>query len=163
MPSPAGYSRAQIRLHWIVAALIVLQFVLHEPIAEAWDALREGAAVSFNPLIAAHVFGGLAVLAFALWRLALRARRGAPPPPQAEHPALKLAAKVAHASLYALMVAMPVTGAAAWFGGVDAAADAHEAMKPLLLGLVALHVAASLYHQFVLRTDLMSRMRKPAS
>jgi cytochrome b561 len=31
MASPAGYSRPQIALHWIVAALIAAQFLLHEP------------------------------------------------------------------------------------------------------------------------------------
>ena len=81
VPKPKGYSRAQIALHWIVAVLIVLQFVLHEPMAEAWDKVEDGIAVAFDPVVALHVFGGLAVLAFALWRIVLRQRRGAPPPP----------------------------------------------------------------------------------
>ena len=163
MSSPTGYTRAQIRLHWIVALLIVLQFVLHEPISQAWRAIRQGAEMEFSPLIPMHVFGGLLILALVVWRLALRATHGAPPPPAAEHPTLKLAAKAAHGALYALMIGLPVSGALAWLGGVGPAAGAHGVMKTLLLALVALHVAASVYHQFVLKTDLMARMRKPTA
>ena len=160
MPSPKGYSRTQIALHWAVAVLIVLQFVLHEPIAHAWDQVKDGLAVEFSPLVAVHVFGGVLVLAFALWRLALRKTRGAPPPPAAEPAPLKMAAQIGHLALYALMILMPVSGAAAWFGGVDFAAEVHEAMKPALLILVAVHVAASLWHQFWLKDGLMLRMKR---
>ena len=161
VPKPKGYSRAQIALHWIVAVLIVLQFVLHEPMAEAWDRVEDGIAVAFDPVVALHVFGGLAVLAFALWRIVLRQRRGAPPPPESEPAPLRLAAHLGHMALYALMVLMPVSGAVAWFGTVEAAAEAHEAMKPALLILVLVHVAAALWHQFWLKDGLMLRMKRP--
>jgi len=162
MSAPKGYSRAQIALHWIVAVLIVPQFVLHDGIAAAWDKVEDGIAVGFDPLVAGHVIGGIAILALAIWRLALRARRGAPPPPEAEHPALKLVAKATHGGLYLLLVLMPVSGLAAWFGGVEPAAEAHETMKVVLLALVALHVVGALYQQFVLKTNLMERMKRPA-
>ena len=162
MSAPKGYSRAQIALHWIVAALIVPQFVLHDGIAEAWDKLEDGIAAGFDPLVAGHVVGGIAILALVIWRLSLRARRGAPPPPEAEHPALKLVAKATHGGLYLLLVLMPVSGLAAWFGGVEAAAEAHETMKVALLALVLLHVAGALYQQFVLKTNLMERMKRAA-
>ena len=161
VPKPKGYSRAQIALHWIVAVLIVLQFVLHEPMAEAWDRVEDGIAVAFDPVVALHVFGGLAVLAFALWRIVLRQRRGAPPPPESEPAPLRLAAHLGHMALYALMVLMPVSGAVAWFGTVEAAAEVHEAMKPAMLILVLVHVAAALWHQFWLKDGLMLRMKRP--
>lgn len=161
-PAAAGYSRAQIALHWIVALLIVPQFVLHDAMSEAWDRVEDGLEVTFDPLVAAHVFGGLAVLALVLWRLVLRARRAAPPPPEAEHPALKLVAKAVHGGLYLVALLLPVSGAAAWFGGIEAAAEGHEVLKALLLALVALHVAGALYHQFVLRTNIMDRMKRAA-
>ncbi|MCR9150244.1 MAG: cytochrome b/b6 domain-containing protein [Rhodobacteraceae bacterium] len=162
MSAPMGYSRAQIALHWIVAVLIVPQFVLHDGIAAAWDKIEDGIAVGFDPLVAGHVFGGIAILALVVWRLALRARRGAPPPPEAEHPALKLVAKATHGGLYLLLIVMPVSGLVAWFGGVETAAEAHETMKIALLALVVLHVAGALYQQFVLKTNLMERMKRPA-
>jgi cytochrome b561 len=162
MSHPKGYSRTQIFLHWGVAALIVAQFVLHEPIAEAWDAIEDGLSVSFNPLVAAHVFGGIAILLLAIWRLFLRAARGVPAAPDSEPPVLRKAAHVAHLALYGLMLAMPISGIVAWFGGVEAAAEVHEAMKPALLILVALHVVATLWHQFWLRDGLLARMKHPA-
>ncbi|QKV19695.1 cytochrome b [Oricola thermophila] len=160
-PVPAGFSAAQIRLHWIVFVLIVLQYVLHEPMSDAWRAIRRGEDFAFDPLVAAHVFGGLLVLLLAIWRLALRARRGAPPPPDREPAILKRAAAATHFGLYALMFLMPVSGMAAWFGHIDAAAAAHSIMRVILLALVALHVAGALYHQFVLKTDVLNRMRRP--
>jgi len=161
MPAPKGYSARQIRLHWIVALLIVLQFVLHEPIAEAWEMVLQGQVPAFNWLIPAHVIGGALVLIFALWRLVLRQKRGVPAAPIEEPAPLRMAAHLGHLALYALMILMSVSGAVAWFGGVTGAASAHEAMKLALLALVGLHVLAALWHQFWLKDGLMLRMKKP--
>jgi cytochrome b561 len=158
MPAPLRYSRAQVRLHWLVAALIALQFLLHDAISDAWDAFKDGADVAFDPLVAQHVFTGLLVAALVLWRLALRVSRGVPDLPEEEPRLMKIAAHVAHWALYALMLLLPVSGAFAWFAGAEQAAAAHNVLKVALLALVALHVAAVLVHQFVLRTGLISRM-----
>lgn len=162
MTTPNGYSRRQIALHWIVFVLIVLQYVLHEGMSEAWDVVEDGGSVGFSPLVAGHVIGGVLVLALVTWRLQIRASRGAPPPPEEESPALKLVAKAVHGGLYLSMILMPLSGIIAWFGGVEPAAEAHEVMRVVLLALVGLHVAGALYHQFVLRNDLMNRMRQAA-
>ena len=161
--APSGFSAGQIRLHWIVFILIALQYVLHEGIAEAWDIVEEGGAVAFSPLVASHVAGGILVLLLVVWRLALRAKRGAPAAPEEEPAILKFAAATTHLGLYALMILMPLSGMAAWFGGVEAAAEAHEVMRIILLALIVLHIGGALYHQFVLKTDVLSRMRKPAA
>ncbi|MCT4684773.1 MAG: cytochrome b/b6 domain-containing protein [Roseicyclus sp.] len=161
MAHPTGYTRTQIRLHWIVVLLIALQYILHETIAEAWESWLDGAEVGFDPLIAQHVLMGGLVAVLVVWRLALRLTHGAPPPPEEEHPALKLAAHATHWAFYALMLLLPVSGGVAWFGGVEAAAEAHEAMKTLLLLLIVLHVAAALVHQFIFKTNLMARMKRP--
>lgn len=161
MPAPTGYSRLQIRLHWIIAALIVLQYLFKNAIAAAWDAAQKGIVTEFDPLVMAHVVGGGLVAVLTLWRISVRRSRGAPLPPQEEHPALKLAAKATHLGLYALMLLMPLSGAMAWFGGVQTAAFGHNVMKVVLLALVALHVLGALYHQFVLRNNLLLRMKTP--
>lgn len=156
-----GYSARQIRLHWIVTILIVLQFVLHEPMSEAWEMIEDGQTPAFNWLVLSHVFGGGLVLAFALWRLVLRQTRGVPPPPAEEPAILQLAAHVGHLALYALMILMPLSGMAAWFGGIDVAAEGHEVLKVALLALVAVHVLAALWHQFWLKDGLLLRMKRP--
>jgi cytochrome b561 len=154
---PASYTRAQKVLHWLTAAVIVAQFVFHEAMANAWDRIEDGLTVAFDPLVAAHVAGGFAVLAFAAWRLALRVRLGAPAPQGS--PLVQRAAHWGHIALYALMIGMAITGAAAWFGGIGAAAEVHEALKPVLLVLVAGHVAAAVWHQVVLKDGTLARMR----
>lgn len=158
MKAPSAYSRTQILLHWIVAFLFVLQFVLHEPMAEAWDVIEDGGTVAFDPLVAAHVAGGLLILTFAAWRIALRRTRGVPELPAGDGPMVRLAAHAGHMALYALMILMPLSGMAAWFGGAETAADVHEAMKPLVILLVAVHVAAAIWHQVWRRDGLMRRM-----
>lgn len=161
MKTTKGYSLGQIWLHWLVAVLIALQFLLKNSISQSWEAFLAGRDVEFQPLVAAHIFGGLTILAFVVWRLVLRAKRGGPPPPDAEPAGLRLAAKAAHVSLYALMVAMPVSGAVAWFGSVEQAATAHKLLKIALLALIVLHVIAALVHQFFFKTNLIARMVKP--
>ena len=94
----------------------------------------------------------------ALLRVALRIRRGAPPPPAEEHEALRLAARAVHFAFYAVILLMPATGALAWFGGVGAMAAVHGAGMLLILVLLALHIAGALYHHFVLKTDVLRRM-----
>ena len=161
MPAPKGYSARQIRLHWIVTLLIILQFVLHDSMSEAWDKLQEGQTPGFNWLVLSHVIGGGLVLIFAIWRLVLRQTRGVPPAPETGPAPLRLAAHLGHLALYALMILMPLSGMAAWFGGITTAADVHGVLKIALLALVAVHVVAALWHQFWLKDRLMLRMKRP--
>lgn len=156
---PTGYSRLQIALHWLIFVLIAQQYIFKDAIASAWNRVSDGLEVGFNPLVLAHVAGGALVMVFALWRLTLRARRGVPPAIEA-NTLQGILARLAHGGLYALMILMPVSGSVVWFGGVEAAAQAHNVMKILLLALVALHVVGALYHQFVLRDGTLARMRR---
>lgn len=157
MTAPTAYSRTQKALHWLTALLILAQFIFHDAISAAWRAFRAGTQIAADPLVFAHIAGGLAVLAFALWRLVLRARHGAPP---AQGRAWVVqAAHFGHLALYAVMIAMAVSGGAAWFGGLALAADVHELLKPVLVLLVLGHVVMALWHQFVLRDGTLARMR----
>lgn len=163
MQRPTGYSRAQILLHWLVVLLIAGQFLFNDAIGEAWRAMQRGTEIPFGSLVSAHIAGGVLIALLALWRLSLRFGRGVPDLPAEEPAAMRIAAHVTHWSLYGLMLLIPVSGAVAWFGGVRDAAEAHEALTSVLLVLIGLHVAAALYHHFVLKTDLMTRMRRAGS
>ena len=96
MTVPTHYSATQIVLHWAVAALVAAQYIFKDSIAAAWDAFRKGQTLPFDPLVLAHVVGGGLILAFVVWRLVLRLRRGAPPPPENEPTVLKSLAHMAH-------------------------------------------------------------------
>lgn len=154
---PTAYSRAHVILHWVTLVLIIQQFVFHDAISDGFRAMLRGETVTQSPVIAAHVFGGALILIFALTRIAMRFDPGVPA--EAAAPAAqKLVAKGVHLGLYALMILMPLSGAVAWFRGVEAAGEAHEVMKVALLALIALHVLGALYHQFVQKDGLMRRM-----
>lgn len=164
-PVRNGYSATQIAIHWIIAVLVVLQFAFRESMEEAWDAFKERGDPSLGGslVVQAHVWGGLAVLAFALWRLWLRQTRGVPAAPSEEPAPLRLAAHVTHVTLYALMLAMPLSGAATWFGGLWVAEELHGLLVVPLFFLVILHVLGSLFQHFYLKTNVLKRIVSPES
>jgi cytochrome b561 len=163
MTHPKGYSATQIALHWIVALLVAGQYLFKDSIASAWEAIRAGKDYAFDPLILAHVAGGALILAFILWRLALRLKRGAPLPPENEPPPLKTLSHVAHWAFYGVLAVMSVSGALAWFADVAVAAQIHNIFKVALLALIALHVLAIPFHRIILKNNVMARMVRPAA
>jgi cytochrome b561 len=155
---PADYSKTQIVLHWTVAALIIVQLLLHDGMEHAWDTYEDTGTTEIGPLVVLHIAVGVSILLLAIWRISLRVTRGAPPLPE-DHPALlKFVAHANHYLLYALLIAMPLAGASAWFFGIEAAADIHELGKNLLLILVGLHIAGGLAEHFILKSNVLRRM-----
>ncbi len=155
---PQAYSKLQILLHWVIVVLVAIQYVFHEAIVDAYDAIERGVTQDPTLMVRSHVIGGLLILVLMALRIFLRWTKGAPDLPEEEHPLLKLAAKATHGLFYLLLVLLPVSGAVAWFGMVEPAAEAHEIMRAVLMLLILLHIAAALMHQFYLKTDLMKRM-----
>jgi len=155
--TPDRYSIAQIGLHWLIAAIVAFQFFSGGRIASVWEDRMTG-AIPNEPTPTPHTIAGLTILLLMLARLALRLRRGAPPPPAGEHPALARLAQGAHAAFYVILIAMPVGGAVAWFGGLETPAIVHGVAAKLLLALIALHVAAALAHRFWFRSGAFERM-----
>ncbi|WP_372837693.1 cytochrome b [Phaeovulum sp.] len=156
-----GYSSSQIWLHWLVALLLIPQFLLNDAMSHAWRAIQRGNEVTPSIFIQLHVITGVTIFALVLWRLVLRLTRGAPLPPEPQAPVLKLVGALTHGVLYLLLLLLVVSGGMAWFGGVSVSANAHEVMTTLLLVLFALHVVGALYHQFVLKDNLLARMKRP--
>lgn len=157
-----GYSRAQISLHWAVFFLIVYNLLMGDDMSHLWRSLRQDPAAATTTAVWIHIIVGVLVLVFALWRLALRFTRGAPSAHAGDTGVMAFLGSAAHVALYILMLALPITGLLAWYGGVTALAEPHgEILKLLLWVMIALHVGAALYHQFVLKDNLLARMRKP--
>jgi hypothetical protein len=85
MSRPTGYSKMQIRLHWITVLLVALQYLLHEGIADAYDVALDTGTYAVSLPVAGHAIGGLLILGLTIWRiLMLRRERGVPAPPEAE-------------------------------------------------------------------------------
>jgi cytochrome b561 len=157
-----GYSRTQIGLHWAVALLIVYQLVFGEDMSDVWRGFRNSGTATMTTGAWVHIIAGVLVLLFALWRLALRFTRGVPAAPAGESAAMKLAGDAGHWALYILMLAMPITGLLAWYGGMTSLSGIHgELLKLLTIVMIVLHVLAALFHQFVVKDNLLDRMRTP--
>ncbi|MCB1387801.1 MAG: cytochrome b/b6 domain-containing protein [Rhodobacteraceae bacterium] len=154
------YSRAQVLLHWATLLLLLVSFVSHEGMKTAWRALRRGTeGAEPGALAQVHVWVGVTILVLTLLRLVLRFTQGAPRPVEGQPPLMTVAAAILHGLLYLMLLAIPLTGLMAWFGGITDLGEVHEVLFNLSLALVAGHVAAALYHQFVLKDRLMARMR----
>jgi cytochrome b561 len=167
----AAHDRLTRALHWLGVVLVALAWLLGE---EPRDSPR---------LFGLHMGFGLLVLALTLPRLAWRGLH--PPPPVPGPPLAQRLAAWAHAALYGLLLAVPLLGAAAvslrggtlhlfWLVSLptpapgprwlaEACEGLHVFAANLLLALIVLHVAAALWHQWVLRDGLLGRMRPPWS
>jgi cytochrome b561 len=169
-----SYDHTAVRLHWLVALLILATFPLGYYMADLplspWK-LR---------LYSWHKWIGVTVFLLAVARVAWRAAHPAPAWPASMKPWETRLAAAAHALLYVLMLAVPLSGwlmsSAAGFkvvylglvplpdlvGKDKALADfldwVHQYLTAVLGGLVLLHVAAALKHRFVDRDGTLARM-----
>ena len=171
--SSARFGAVAQTLHWLVAALIVYQFILAE---------RAESATLFQKLgiLATHKSVGLSVLALAVIRLIWRLYNVRPASPATEPAVRRTLARLSHALLYGLLLALPISGwlmssaantPVSYFGRVtlpdliapsevwaERLLDIHAALFWSLATVVAVHASAALYHHFVLRDDILRRM-----
>jgi cytochrome b561 len=161
-------------LHWLTAALIFIAFA----IGMMLEGIPRGAGRSW--WTAQHELAGVLVIGFVAIRLIWRLNRGAPGQ-LAELPAWQRhAASLTQWALYLLMLASAIVGVfLSWARGRTVGLPGLFDLPPLvaqdralggrleglhglisyaLLVLVALHVAAALYHHFVLHDGVLRRM-----
>ena len=158
---PVGYNCAQITLHWLVAALLPVSFFSHDAMQSAWRAVRRGAGAEPGWIAQVHIWVGLTILVLVLIRLAIRLSRGAPEAPADTPKPMAWIARPSHWLIYAVLIALPATGLAAWFLGIHIAGDLHGLLFTIGWILIALHTGAALLHQYVLKDRLISRMMRP--
>lgn len=157
----ASYTLPQRILHWLTAVLVIYNLLLPDGMSEWSRSVRRTGSASLEQVAGAniHAYVGIAILLLIGIRLVLRFVQGAPPTHPQEPAIFGLAAKVAHAALYFLLVALPVTGMAAFYLGYDGAGEVHaEVLKVILWVLIAAHVFGALVHQFYWKTNVLRRM-----
>ncbi len=97
------YTRAAVVLHWLIAVLIVANVTLGlsaEFLPDSW----------VRPVIDTHKSTGITVLGLVLLRILWRIGHPPPPLPVAYPRWERIGAHLAHAALYALMLALPLSG-----------------------------------------------------
>ena len=181
-PTANGYATLQPYdpiarfFHWIVLALLVVEFSIAWTMPEVHKDTRPDGLISW------HLFFGTLILVTmvlrVLWRLFHQ------PPPDVPMPRWQsLAAGATHQLLYVVLLILPLMGwANASSRGWDVKllgylplpalsprgsdwghdmGDIHQAVAIGLLVIVGLHVVAALYHQWVMRDSLLQRMLPP--
>ena len=169
------YSKVAIALHWILAALIISNFVLA---SMAQDVARELRGPYMNP----HKAIGISILLFSVLRLYWRMGHKPPPLPSAITGWQAKLGRFVHALFYFLIIAVPLSGwilasahplapPVSYFGLFEAtlplgknealagfAYNAHEILTKPLAVLIILHILAALKHQFADRLPFIQRM-----
>jgi len=164
--------------HWLTVLVLVL--VLAVQYAIGWlmpDIHRDTKPIG---LVGLHLSVGATIVLLVLIRLAWRFSHKPPAESQTLPPVMRLAARVTHGLLYVLLIALPLMGwanasARGWdvslFHVVPLPAlaatgsalghtlgDVHALTAWVLLVLIGVHVAAALFHQFVIRDNTLGRM-----
>ena len=156
-----GYSLSQRFLHWVTVLLVLFNLLFPDGMNTWRRLVRHGGTPSPEQIASAniHAYVGIAILIVTILRLALRFVQGVPPA-TAEEPAIfRLAARLVHASLYLLLLALPASGIAAYYFGVEALGSLHADVLKLVLWIVIVtHVFGALVHQFYWKTDVLRRM-----
>jgi cytochrome b561 len=171
---PVRYGALAQLFHWVIAALIVTQFVL----ARMAEALPLGARKL--GLLARHKSFGMTILMLAVLRLLWRLRTAPPALPLGMSRIEQIAALWTHRAFYVLLFAMPLTGwtmssaknyTVSWFGlfswpnligqneaAFDLLRATHDTLSYVLFAIAVLHILAALKHHFWNRDDVLVRM-----
>jgi len=161
-------------LHWLIALLIVVQFVL------ARMAVPLPLGAHKLALLAEHKSFGMTVLMLAVIRFAWRLKNQPPSLPTHMQPVERFLARFTHVSLYVLLIAMPLSGwlmssaknySVSWFGafswpnliGPGETAFSffktlHHLLSDALFAIASLHILAALKHHFWNQDDVFARM-----
>jgi cytochrome b561 len=159
--------------HWLIVALLLVQYSIGWLMPDIHGGMKPGAAMTF------HISFGIAILTLIVLRLAWRLTH--PVAPESSLPPWqRLSSEAAHWLLYALVMTTTVTGwLFASFRGWSIslfylvplpmlasenapAAEAfdgwHQAMEWTLLVVIGIHVAMAMAHIFIYRDRIMQRM-----
>lgn len=173
---PQDYSVTQKVIHWLMGLVIMLDLF----VAQKFGGFLEEAERLQSRMDHATLGTMLAVLL--LLRLFFRWKSGAPALPEAGMSGWQIMlAKFVHVGLYAGMIlllgtgvvtAMQATDPILIFQSFDITLGQmsednfvflrrfHDAMTWIMIGLIVLHVAGALYHQFIIRDRILVRMLK---
>ncbi|MBI5932391.1 MAG: cytochrome b/b6 domain-containing protein [Chloroflexi bacterium] len=167
--TPKQYHPVHVALHWVIALFVISFLVMGSfvmsPMPNDQELIPLGIHSMLGPILAVLI----------LIRLATRFFFKRPAPADAGHPLLNLAGRAVHVLLYVGVFVLLFSGASLSraYGLPDILAGkgampadlfvypqrfAHGILSNLMMALVALHVGAALYHQFIRKDNLLARM-----
>lgn len=163
------YSKRTAIFHWVIFTLFVIAFYLGHQLDESKDGASKLAMYPFHFLI------GDLVLLLTVLRIYFRRKDGEPGPANA-NPILNKVSAATHMLTNLTVVAVVISGGVTVVtsGLLQAfetknpalipdfekvpAKEFHELFLSIMLVLVAFHVAAALYHQFIVKDNLLRRI-----
>ncbi len=177
MNTESRYHPVSQWLHWIVAGLIILQFVLAK-LADIAD--DDGSAIRELALLANHKSVGITILMLVIARLIWRWMNPPPPLPASVVPWQATLSSVGHWTLYGLILLLPISGwlmssasaySVSWFNLFqlpdfiapnpdlkEIFEDIHELLSKELLVVAIGHILAALKHHFIDKDGVLLRM-----
>jgi len=169
--TPTRYHPLQVTFHWATVVLVAAAFIVGRSMSDLPN--DPGKITS----LATHMILGVIILIVLVVRFIARLCLPRPAHASTGNAFLDWAGKAVHYTLYALVFLMTFSGMSLSlqtdllsiiFGGSGAALPAdfytftarmlHGVIAPVLALLIVLHIEAALYHQFVLKDNLLSRM-----
>jgi cytochrome b561 len=173
MTAVSRYHPLLVTLHWVLAVLIIAALA----VGFLWLAEMPNSDPQKIGILRLHMAGGMLILALTVVRFIVRMLTSRPPHATTGDPLLDRMAPLTHYGFYVLILLMVGTGYATGilaglpeivFAGSGAPLPrtfavyptfvAHGIVAALLVGFIALHVLAAIYHQFVRRDRLLRRM-----
>jgi cytochrome b561 len=171
---PTRYSAVAQGFHWLIAALIVVQFTL------GWTAENLPIGARKLARLDWHKSFGMTILMLAVLRLLWRLFNRPPELPAGMTSIEKQLARATHVLFYVLLFVMPLTGwvmssaknfSVSWFHqftwpnligpneqAFDVLRTTHDTLSWLLFALALLHILAALKHHFWNKDDVLKRM-----
>ena len=171
----AAYDPGLRTIHWLMAALIFVTLPLG-----VWASLLPSGGEVRIEILFFHKSIGVTVLGLIVLRIVWRLIAGAPAYTEPLGKLTQVASRAGHFALYALMIAMPVSGylgstaggrAVSWFGLFElprlvakdrslavAASGAHLVFAWMLAFVLAAHLGAVVWHAMIKRDSVLTRM-----
>ncbi|GAB1469915.1 cytochrome b [Chloroflexota bacterium] len=169
--TPRRYHPALVSIHWFMALLVFMMLGVGKFVMPG--VLPENPQKPMMLQLHAYIGGAIAILL--IIRLVLRFTIKRPAPANAGSPFLNFVANAAHFLLYLFLIGMALSGLglfqmanlpAVFSGAVPYPSNffdflprmGHGLISWLLLAVIALHVGAALFHQFIKKDNLLARM-----
>lgn len=169
--TPKRYHPAHVAIHWLMALLVIMMLGVGKVVMPGIDPTDPQKPM----MLQSHAYIGIAIAVLLVIRLILRFTVKRPAPADAGNAFLNVIGKAVHFLLYLFLIGMVLSGLglfqmanlpAVFSGAAPYPSNffdylprgGHGLFSWLVLGLVALHFGAAMFHQFIKKDNLLGRM-----